>query len=110
MSKVRDALIDCVENNYTTIDLCRPGNRSQHMAPGYSGVRLDNFYGVVYCYHFDRRPGLTSGGIGKAIYSTFPASQMMQKLNSIFPNYCVSAGLSRRLFLIGYRRPSKRSR
>lgn len=89
-----DAIIDCVINNYTAIDLCRPGNRPQHMAPGYSGVRVANLYGVVYCYRFDRRPELTSGGIGKAaVYSTFPVSQMMRKLNADFPNYCVSAGL-----------------
>lgn len=88
-----DALIDCVANNYSSIDLCRPGNRPQHMAPGNSGVRPDNFYGVVYCYHFDRRPGLSSGGIGKNVYSTFLATQMMQKLNGSFSNYCIAAGL-----------------
>lgn len=85
------ALIQCVGNNYSSCGLCRPGDLPQHMAPGGTGI-LTKQGQVFFSYYFDRSCSMT-GGLGNYTYNTTPLKQIVEKLNSVLPNYCIAVGL-----------------
>lgn len=86
------AIIRCVGNNYSSCGLCRPGDLPQHVAPDGQGIICENRK-IFFTYFFDRRCSM-NGGIGNFSYDSTPIEQIVRKLNSTLPNYCVALGLA----------------
>lgn len=81
--------IECLKANYSSLGLCRPANPPQHMAP--MGKWFEVHEGkrclVVYA---DR---IATIGMGEHRYDTTSAEKMKKKLQKVFFNYCIEAGL-----------------
>ena len=89
-------LIDCVNSQYSTLGLCRPGPLPQHMAPQGEQVVSDSSGNIDYIYMFDRGVNLSNGGAlsaNKLPLSNIPTNFIGQKLAATFPNYCICGGI-----------------
>ena len=62
------------------------------MAPDNQGICYKDSQ-ILYKYLFDRKCSM-SGGLGNYSYDTTPILQIVRKLNSTLPNYCIELGLA----------------
>jgi hypothetical protein len=90
-------MIDCVNENFKSCDLARPGCLAQHMplcnpdgSP--SGIAFDPKFGFVYKVEFERSAYDSGGMRQKATYSTMDCKVMANILNQHLSNFCVFNG------------------